>query len=358
MQTSTTRWGILGTAQIARKNWLSIRNSGNGVVAAVASRQLASAVRFIDECQAQQPFAHKPRAVGSYAELLAAPDIDAVYVPLPTTLRKEWVIAAAKAGKHVVCEKPCAPTVADLEEMVAACREHHVQFMDGVMFMHSRRLELVRQAINESVGRLRRLTLAFSFNGSAEFLQSNIRSNSALEPLGCVGDLAWYCIRFALWTVDWQMPRAVSGRILTPSQPRPGLAPVPLEFSGELLFTGGISAGFYVSFLTENQQLAQVAGERGLLRLTDFVLPFFGAEAGFETLNSKFVTDGCLFNMEAGGRRWTVPEYSNSHSSAQESNLFRNFAAQIQTGTLNPDWPDFALKTQRVMEQCLAGART
>jgi hypothetical protein len=86
------------------------------------------------------------------------------------------------------------------------------------------------------------------------------------------------------------------------------------------------------------------------------VLPFVGAEAGFETLNSKFVTDGCVSSMEAGARRWTVWESSNSHPTAQESNLFRNFAAQIQTGTWNKDWPDFALKTQRVMEQCLKAA--
>src|SRR5271155_5347056 len=108
MQETNTRWGILGAAQIARKNWLSILNSGNGAVVAVASRKLDSAARFIEECQAQAPFPVKPQALASYAELIVCPDIDAVYIPLPTALRKEWVLAAAKAGKHVVCEKPCA----------------------------------------------------------------------------------------------------------------------------------------------------------------------------------------------------------------------------------------------------------
>src|SRR5579863_1337345 len=135
-----TRWGIIGAADIARKNWLSILNSGNGVVVAVASRKLDSAARFIDEFQAQAPFPVKPRALGSYAELIASPDIDAVYIPLPTALRKEWVLAAATAGKHVLCEKPCAVNSSDLGEMIAVCKRHAVQFMDGVMFMHSRRL--------------------------------------------------------------------------------------------------------------------------------------------------------------------------------------------------------------------------
>jgi predicted dehydrogenase len=359
MKKTGTRWGILGTADIARKNWLGILNSGNGVVAAVASRKLDSAARFIEECQGRAPFAVKPRPLGSYAELIAAPDIDAVYVPLPTGLRKEWVVAAAKAGKHVVCEKPCAPTIAELEEMVRACRRHGVQFMDGVMFMHSRRLTAARSALAGSVGRMRRITTAFTFAADKNFFNSNIRGNSALEPHGCVGDLGWYCIRFALWAVNWKMPHTIKGRLLAESKVnrRRGTRPVPTEFSGELLFDGDVSAGFFVSFLTQNQQLAQISGDRGCLRMSDFVLPFAGSELEFETWNSSYEKEGCDFNMVPGARRWTTREFSNSHPNAQESNMFRNFAAQIQSGKLNKEWPEMALKTQRVMEACLKSAR-
>jgi predicted dehydrogenase len=356
MQKGKIRWGILGAAEIARKNWLSILNSGNGAVVAVASRKLDSAQRFIDSCQAQFPFPIKPRPLGSYAELMAAPDIDGVYIPLPTALRKEWVLAAAQAGKHVLCEKPCAPQTPDLEEMLAACRRHRVQFMDGVMFMHSRRLEAVRAALAEKVGRMRRMTLIFTFGSDDSFFASNIRGHSALEPLGCLGDLGWYCIRFALWAMNWKMPRKVTGRLLAESKARRGGVPVPAEFSGELLFEGGVSAGFYVSFITENQQLAMISGDRGYLRISDFVLPFFGSEVEFETCNSSFAVEGCGFNMEPGTRRWTTPEYSNSHPTAQESNMFRNFTAQIQSGKLNKEWPQWALKTQKVMDACLAAA--
>src|ERR1044071_2954397 len=105
------RWGILSTAQIGRKNWKAIRHSGNGRIVAVASRSLENSRRFIAQCQADAPFEPAPRALGSYEELLAAADVDAVYIPLPTGLRKEWVIRAAEAGKHVLCEKPCAVSV-------------------------------------------------------------------------------------------------------------------------------------------------------------------------------------------------------------------------------------------------------
>ena len=359
MNESKLRWGILGTANIARKNWLAIRNTGNGIVTAVASRDGARAQKFITECQTAAPFAAAPRAIGSYEALLASPDVDAVYIPLPTGLRKEWVLRAATAGKHVVCEKPCAVSVADLREMLDACRRQRVQFMDGVMFMHSRRLERMREALDDgaSNGEVRRITSAFSFPGDEEFFRSDIRMHSGLEPFGCLGDLGWYCIRFALWTMKWQLPRAVSGRILAQLGRADSPAPVPTEFSGELLFEGGVSAGFYCSFLTANEQWARISGTRGGLNVPDFVLPFRGSEAAFETNSAAFNVHGCDFDMESHARRIAVAEHSNSHATAQETNLFRNFNDQVRSGRLGDTWPAMALKTQQVMEACLASAR-
>src|SRR6478735_2024713 len=138
MSDRIVRWGVLGAANIAKKNWEAIRHSGNGTLTAVAARDPAKAKAFIAECSSQVPFPQPPRAC-TYEELLAASDIDAIYIPLPTGIRKEWVIKAAKAGKHVLCEKPCAPTAAEVKEMIDVCRQHNVQFMDGVMFMHSGR---------------------------------------------------------------------------------------------------------------------------------------------------------------------------------------------------------------------------
>src|SRR5947208_1196090 len=122
------RFGFLSAANIGRKNWLTAANAGNCIVSAVASRDRDRSRKFIAECQKAAPFAPAPTAFGSYDELLASKDVDAVYVPMPTGLRKEFVIRAAAAGKHVLCEKPCASNVADLEEMLAACKKHNVQF--------------------------------------------------------------------------------------------------------------------------------------------------------------------------------------------------------------------------------------
>jgi predicted dehydrogenase len=357
------RWGILGTAGIARKNWKAIRNSENGVLAAVASRTLERSRSFVAECQAAAPFALPPRAVGSYEELLEAKDVDGIYLPLPTGLRKEWVLRAAQAGKHVVCEKPCAVSVPDLVEMLEACRRHRVQFMDGVMFMHSRRLALLREVLDDghSLGRIRRLNSAFSFDAPAEFFRSNIRVQSRLEPHGCLGDLGWYCLRFTLWAMNGQMPRRATGNVLCEGRSQAAETPVPTEFSGELFFEDGVSASFYCSFLSRLQQWANVSGTLGYVEVPDFVLPFFGCEAAFGTWQPAQHIQGCDFNLEPKGRRWAVNEYSNSHPNAQESNLFRQFARQAQSGQINEAWPEMALKTQQVMQACressLAGGR-
>ncbi len=358
------RWGFLSTAQIGRKNWKAIHNSGNGTIVAVASRDVERSREFVARCQRESSFETAPRALGSYEELLAAKDVDAVYIPLPTGVRKEWVIRAAQAGKHIVCEKPCALSVSDLREMIDVCHQHRVQFMDGVMFMHSGRLDAMREVLNDdvSVGQIKRITSAFSFCAPPEFFTQNIRASGSLEPFGCLGDLGWYCIRFALWAMDWQMPRSVTGRILSTSgedeRPHETLTnAVPTEFSGELLFDSGVSSSFYCSFLTQNEQWAYVSGTKGYLRVNDFVAPFFGKELHFEVNNVAHNVTGCDFNMEPHWRKFSVPEYCNSHPTAQETNLFRNFANQVLSGKLNEAWPEWALKTQQVMEACLVSHR-
>jgi predicted dehydrogenase len=347
------RFGFLSTANIGRKNWKAIFNSGNCVVSAVASRDIKKSSEFVGDCQREFPFGKIPDALGSYEELLASKNVDALYFPLPTGLRREWVISAAEAGKHVLCEKPCAASAADLEAMLCACRKNRVQFMDGVMFMHSPRLARVREILDDgkSVGQIRRIASAFSFYPGEEFFSTNIRANGALEPAGCLGDLGWYCIRFALWTMHWQMPRKVTGRILSQSENLPGRPSSPTEFSAELFYDDGVSVGFYASFLAAKQQWVHVSGQKGWLRLPDFIHPFNSYEPAFE-VNEKFVTVASDVKCPPG-----VDPMEFGHATAQDARMWRNFANQIHSGKLNGDWPMWALKTQKVLDACHEAAR-
>ena len=342
------RWGILSTAGIARRNWRAIRDSGNNRVVAVASRDISRSRAFIEECQAEAPCAEAPEALGSYEALIASDRVDAVYIPLPTGLRKEWVLRAAAAGKHVLSEKPCGVRAADVREMIDACRQNNVQFMDGVMFMHNPRLQRIRQCLDDgrSIGTVKRIMSIFTFRGIEDFFGKNIRVHSQLEPAGCLGDLGWYSIRFSLWTMNWQLPQEVTGRIL--SQRGNSLSPgsSPTDFSGELIFNDETSAGFYSSFLAESQQWAYVSGTRGHLHLPDFVHPSSNHEPSFK-LNADEIRVKCC-DCEA--------QHSDSRTMAQDANMFRNFANQVRSGKLNEEWPAIALKTQQVMDACFESA--
>ena len=341
------RIGFLSASGIGRKNWKAIFNSGNCIVSAVASRDIEKSRKYIDECQQQFPFAETPRAFGSYEELISSPEVDAVYIPVPTGLRKEWVLRAAAAGKHVLCEKPCGTSAANLDEMIAACAKNKVQFLDGVMFMHSPRLPKVREVLDEAknVGEVRRISSAFSFYAGENFFHDNIRVDAALEPAGCLGDLGWYCIRFSLWAMNWQMPREVNARNLSLSGPS-----APTEFTGELLFENNVSAGFYCSFLAANQQWAHVSGQKGWLLVPDFVHSRNSYEPEFEVNGNKISIPG---EPCPAGADPTL----QGHATAHDARMWRNFANQIFSGELNFDWPMWSVKTQLVLDACFEAAR-
>lgn len=358
MSDRVCRWGILSAANIARKNWLAIRNCENAMLTAVASRDVAKAQQFIDECNAHSFMKTKPIALGSYEELLKRPDIDAVYMPIPTGLRKEWVIRAAEAGKHVLAEKPVGCNSAEVKEMIAACKKNGVQFMDGVMFMHSQRLNKMREVFNDggSIGEIRRITSQFSFSSDEEFTKSNIRVSGELEPLGALGDLGWYNIRFSLWVMKYQMPQRVSGRMLADVKRSDSRSAVPLEFSGELFFANGVTASFFCSFKTCTQQWAIVSGKKGFLQIQDFVAPHYSNEVAFTVSNGELNKNVCDFNMEDHTRRVAIPEYSNGWKNSQEANMFRNFSNLVLSGKTDETWPEISLKTQQVVEACVASA--
>ncbi|MFT5528340.1 MAG: putative dehydrogenase [Pirellulaceae bacterium] len=358
MSDRVCRWGIMSTAEISKKNWLAIRNASNATVAAVASRTVDRSEQYISECQPAVPHDPRPAALGSYEELLARDDIDAVYIPLPTGIRKEWIIKAAEAGKHVLAEKPSGNNAADVREMIDACAQNNVQYMDGVMFMHSDRFRQMREVLDdgESVGNVKRIVSHHCFAGPEDFIKNNIRLSSELEPLGAMGDVGWYNIRFTLWAMNWKKPTSVTGRILTEHKRDDSPKPVPIEMSAEMFFPGGVSSSMYCSFITENQQWAVVGGDKGFLNITDFVLPYFGSTLKFHVSRAKFNINICDFNMEKRVQTFAVDEYANSTACAQETNMIRKFSDIALSGKLEPFWPEVALDTQLIMDATIESA--
>jgi predicted dehydrogenase len=203
----------------------------------------------------------------------------------------------------------------------------------------------------KSVGPVRRISSAFSFYPDEEFFRTNIRTDGTLEPAGCLGDLGWYCLRIALWTMRWRLPCEVTGRRLAQSVNRAGRPATPTEFSGELIYDERISVEFYASFHAAKQQWVHISGQQGWLRLPDFIHPYDSYEPAFE-VNQNNIRCASDVKCPPG-----VDPMLGGHATAQDARMWRNFANQIFSGRLNDDWPRWALQTQQVLDACHEAAR-
>lgn len=181
---STVRWGILGTAKIVSKHMAgAIRASRNGELAAVASRDLERARRFAEE-QAI------PNAFGSYEELLASPEIDAIYVPLPTGLHAEWCVRCAEAGKPTLCEKPLAAGAQEGRRMVEAFSRAGVILAEGAMYHFHPLTRKVRALVADgAIGKLNAIRTSF-------FVGLDDKDFRFRKDMGGGGmrDIGYYCV--------------------------------------------------------------------------------------------------------------------------------------------------------------------
>ncbi|CAA0830132.1 Glyceraldehyde-3-phosphate dehydrogenase-like family protein [Striga hermonthica] len=205
---SLVRFGIVGCANIARKVSRAILLSPNSTIVAVGSRSQEKATAFARD----NGFPPSARAYGSYDAVLDDPEVDAVYIPLPTSLHLRWAVLAAQKKKHVLLEKPVALNVGELDKILAACESSGVQYMDATMWMHHPRTAEMKAFINDSqrFGRLKAVHSIFSYNSGPDFLNNDIRVKPDLDALGALGDTGWYCIRAILWAAGYQLPKTVT----------------------------------------------------------------------------------------------------------------------------------------------------
>jgi predicted dehydrogenase len=263
-QAARLAWGVLGCAAIARNRLIpAIRGSRNGRVLAVASREL-------DRARAAAGEAGIPRAYGSYEALLADPDIEAVYLPLPNSLHREWTLRAAEAGKHVLCEKPLAVTAAEAEDMRDACRARGVLLMEGFMYrFHPRVQEAVRLARDGTIGALRLVRASFS---SLQTAPGNIRMQPGLGG-GAILDSACYGVNLCRMILG--EPTHVTG-VATwwPS----GIAATVV---GTLTFPGDALGVIDASLAMAAQRAFEIVGTDGLIAV------HYGPRPGWGTPSLK-----------------------------------------------------------------------
>jgi xylose dehydrogenase (NAD/NADP) len=241
------RWGLLSTAHINRRLIPAIRSAERAELVAVASR---------DEMRAKAYAADWgiPRALGSYEALLDDPEIDVVYISLPNKLHAEWAVRAAQAGKHVLCEKPLATTVADVDRIIGAARSSGVILVEAVMYLHHPLLARARQLVQEgAVGEVTLVRGAFSF-----FLdrQDDVRWNPELDG-GSLWDVGSYPVSFIRRMAG--EPEAVLGWQTLDERG------VDRTFAGLLRFRSGILGLFDSGFHGHFRMEAEVVGTAGAL---------------------------------------------------------------------------------------------
>jgi predicted dehydrogenase len=243
------RWGVLSTAAIGLNKVIpGMQAAQDCEVVAIASRDPDTAAEAAGRLGV-------PRSFGSYEALLADPDIDAVYVPLPNHLHAEWTLRAAAAGKHVLCEKPLAMNETQAREMVEGCRGAGVKLMEAFMYRLHPQWVRVREIVAQ--GRLGDVLAVQSFFSYRNLDPQNIRNVPAYGG-GALMDIGCYAINVSRMLFGSE-PTAVQGALYR--DPRFGtdvLSSATLDF-------GGRQATFTCSTQLEPDQRVHIVGTQGRL---------------------------------------------------------------------------------------------
>jgi predicted dehydrogenase len=294
---SKLRWGIIGTGMMAHQFARGLLRSETGELAAVASRTEAKAIAFTEPYRV-------PRAHGSYEALLADANVEAVYIATPHPQHREWTVRAARAQKHILCEKPLGLHHDEAIEMLQAVWENNVFFMEAYMYRcHPqivRMLELLRAG---AIGEVRAITARFSFNA-----QYDLEGRLFNRTLGGGGilDVGGYCTSMARMIAG-----AAEGKVIEPDRifaaGQIGLESGVDEYATALLhFPGEVVATLSCGLRFQQDNIVRIDGTEGSLILPTPWLPNVeGGEAEILVLKTGqptetiTVSSGPLYALEA-----------------------------------------------------------
>jgi predicted dehydrogenase len=250
MSVRTLKWGLLSTAHINRALIFPIRQSPRSDLVAVASRDLDKARSYAKEWKI-------PKFYGSYESLLEDPDINIVYISLPNRLHAEWTIKALQAGKHVLCEKPLAISLEQVDAIIAAARQTGRIAVEAFMYRHHpQTLRLKEMADQGSLGEICLVRGAFSYTISRP---DNVRLVADLGG-GSIWDVGCYPINYARFILGTEPVEAFGWA-------RWGITGIDDTFTGQLLFPGDRILQFDSSFRLPSRSFMEFVGSKGAVRL-------------------------------------------------------------------------------------------
>lgn len=249
-------WGVISTGRIARAFLDAVRPSETEHVVAVASRDSANAAEIAREFGVE-------RAYGTYAALLADPEIQAVYIAVPNSLHGEWAQAAAQASKQILCEKPLGVSRGQAATMFSAARDAGVWLMEAFMYrFHPRTLKIKELIASGAIGRPQLIRASFGF---AVTDPANVRLSADLAG-GALMDVGCYCVNFSRM-IAGQAPKRVSATA------RWGSSGVDETLAATLDYEGGPIAQISCSLASSHHHLAQVIGSDGIIEVEEAFTP-------------------------------------------------------------------------------------
>ncbi len=253
------KWGVLGTAYIFE------RDTARGMALADNCELTAVAGRNKEKAEAFQKKYGFQKVYGSYGELLDDPEIEAVYLPLPNTLHYEWTLEALRHGKHVLCEKPLAPTAKQAQEMFRTAKENHVLLMEAFAYQHSPYIQEIKRMIEH--GRIGELRYAEAALITSDYNHSNIRMRR--ETLGgCTYDVGVYALSLLLRMFGEEPEKIHASACLSRER-------IDTYTTGILEYSGGKKAHFDCGMVLETEKNSsldrfQIHGSKGCIISENF----------------------------------------------------------------------------------------
>jgi predicted dehydrogenase len=248
---SILSWGLIGTGNIARQFATGLNLSRRNKLACVGSRSLDSAKSFA------QTFSI-PQAVGDYQSVIAAPNVDVVYIALPNSLHHQWTIAALRAGKHVLCEKPIAANAAEAQEMFDVAERSGRVLIEAFMYRAHPLTHAVLQRIKDgAVGEVKLIRTSFCY--LTRRIEGNIRFDAALSG-GALMDIGCYCIDFSR-LIAGQEPAEIR---VTGRRHAGGVDDIAV---GMMSFPSGILASFTCGMNLQADNTAYICGTQGYIEV-------------------------------------------------------------------------------------------
>ena len=245
------RWGILSTGNIARQFATGVTASQRGTLAAVGSRSTATAQNFAKTFKI-------PAAHGNYAAAISDPNVDAVYNALPNSMHHEWTIAALKAGKHVLCEKPLASNVSQAREMFDVATQTGRMLIEAFMYRsHPQTLAVVDAVASGVIGKVKLIRTSFCFRTSRP--DNNIRFSRELAG-GALMDIGCYCVNFSRTVAKTEPVSMTATGVLHASG-------IDERAAGTLSFPNGIIASFACGMTLHADNSAYICGDEGYIEI-------------------------------------------------------------------------------------------